>query len=266
MATTTKKRAAPKRDVYQDVTDRIVEAMERGVVPWRQPWKNLGGPRNLNSGRGYRGINPFMLNFTALAEGYTDPRWATFNGIKKADGMVRKGEKGTRVIFWRRLQVEDRDSSEDKKKTIMFLRDYTVFNVEQADFETPLKELAALADHDPIEEAVAVIDGYDGPTITHGGDRAFYRPFTDEVWLPEMGAFKSPEAYYTTAFHELVHSTGAESRLNREEFAKGTFGDNPYGKEELVAEFGAAMLNGVTGIEGTTDASAPQRRRRRPRT
>lgn len=255
MATTTKKRATPKRDVYQDVTDRIVEAMEAGVVPWHQPWTNVGGPRNLNSGRGYRGINPFMLNLSAMVNGYTDPRWATFAGIKKLDGTVRKGEKGTRVVFWRRWEVEDNDNP-GEKKSVMLLKDYTVFNVEQADWKTPLKELVALEDHAPVEEAEAVIAGYDGPTIKHGGDSAYFQPFTDTVGLPEMGAFESPETYYSAAFHELVHSTGIESRLNREDLVKGRFGDDSYGKEELVAEFGAAMLSGVTGIDGTTDANA----------
>lgn len=255
-ATRKKKRSrsrAAARDVYQDVTDRIVEALEAGVVPWHQPWKNLGGPRNLNSGRGYRGINPFLLQIEALAKGYSDPRWATFNGIREKGGMVRKGQHGTRITFWRRWQVDDKDN-EGEKKTIMLIKDYTVFNVEQADFDPPLAPVATLEDYEPVAEAEAIVAGYDGPEIQHGGDRAYYSPPRDLVGVPEMGAFESVESYYAALFHELTHSTGHEDRLDR--LDKSTFGSEPYAKEELVAELGAAMLVGVTGIEANHEANA----------
>ncbi len=247
-----------KRDIYQDVTDRIITALEEGVVPWRKPWRNVGGPRNLNSGRAYRGINPFILELESLAQGYTDPRWATFNGMKKAGGAIRKGEHGTRVILWRRITVEDKENP-GEKKPLLLLRDYVVFNVEQADFEKPLPALSEPEQHSPHHEAEAIardfIEG-GGPRYREAGDRAFYSPTEDAVTVPKLGQFNSAEAFHSTVFHELVHATGHESRLNRLDLS--TFGTEPYAKEELVAEFGAAMLCGMAGldVEPTTEASA----------
>lgn len=251
-----------KRDIYEQTTDRIIASLEAGVVPWHKPWVDVGGQaRNLNSNRVYRGINPFLLALTSLAEGYTDPRWATFKGMKKKGGSIRKGEKGTRVIFWKLLEIKPKDDAdEEETRKIPILRDYVVFNVEQAEWEDgipalPEENLNEDLEHDVAAEAI--VEGYllHGPELTIGGDSAYYSPHFDRVGLPELKQFESSEAYYAAAFHELTHSTGHESRLDRG--LKGDFGDEPYAKEELVAEFGAAMLSGVAGldVEKTQDAA-----------
>jgi antirestriction protein ArdC len=209
-----------KRDIYEQTTNRIIASLEAGVVPWHKPWIDVGGQaRNLNSGRVYRGINPFLLALTSLAEGYTDPRWATFKGMKKKGGSIRKGEKGTRVIFWKLLDIKPKDDDEDDKgRKIPILRDYVVFNVEQAEWEDGVP---ALPEQDLNEElefdvaAEAIVEGYvaDGPELVIGGDDAYYSPHFDRVGLPEL---KQCE---------------------------------PYAKEELVAELGSAMLSGVVGLD-----------------
>jgi antirestriction protein ArdC len=244
---------APKNDTYQRVTDRIIESLEAGVVPWHKPWKNLGGmARNLNSGRAYRGVNVFLTAMTAMAAGYTDNRWATFNGIKKAGGSIRKGEKGTLVILWKPIEKKDKATGEVTDKFLM-LKGYTVFNVEQADWPEGVPSDGTETDeraHEENEVAETIISEYttrEGITLTRGGNSAHYSPLTDSVAVPVAEAFESGESFYRATFHELVHSTGHESRLNRLETT--TFGSEPYAREELVAELGASMLTAVAGVE-----------------
>lgn len=240
-----------KNDVYTSVTDRIIEALENGTVPWKKPWRTRGGPINVKNGRPYRGINIFLL---ALA-GYDDPRWGTYKAITDCGGQVRKGEKGTRVILWKPVKPKEDEDGEETKGGYLLLRDYVVFNAEQAD-GLPEFEFEEI-DFDPNERAQEIIDGYvegSGPPLRHGGDSAYYDIMADEVWSPAQGDFDDGDSYYSTVFHELVHSTGHESRLKRIESAN--FGSDPYAREELVAEMGAAMLNGLSGIETREENSA----------
>lgn len=246
-------------DMYAVVTDRIIEALEAGVVPWRQPWKATGGvARNLNSGRAYRGINVFLTQLTAMAAGYSDARWATFNGIKKAGGSVRKGEKGTKVILWK--PMEKKDAAGNVIDRFLLLRGYTVFNVEQCDWADGIPadgtdgELRAHEENEQAELIIADYVGRSGVKLTRGGDRAFYMPLSDSVQVPEPEAFTSGEAFYSTTFHELVHSTGHETRLNR--LDKAGFGSEPYAQEELVAELGASMVSAAAGLDERVEASA----------
>lgn len=238
-----------RRDVYQDVTDTILAALEQGTVPWRKPWASAGLQRNADSGRPYTSINQILLQ---LSE-YADPRWVTFKAAKRMGGSVRKGEKGRRVVFFKSLEVDDRDRP-GERKTIPMLRQYTVFNVGQCDgLELEPLEVRDV-DHEPIEAAAAIVAGYqDSPPVTHGGDRAFYSPTEDRITLPELSRFEDAESYYSTAFHEAVHSTGHESRLDR---GLGTrvapFGSADYSREELIAEFGAAFLAAEAGISQAT--------------
>lgn len=241
-------------DAYQIITDRIVARLEAGVVPWRKPWKGSASwPRNL-SGRQYRGINIWIL----LAEGRNDPRWMTFAQAQAQGGMVRKGEKGTPVILWRRIEVEDRDAT-GKKKVIPLLRYFTVFNAEQIDGLNlpPLEVLPPLGD--PIESAEAIVQGYaDGPSIAEdGGGRAYYRPSTDSIHLPKRATFTSQADFYSTLFHEMGHSTGHASRLDREGIGGfDHFGSDRYGKEELVAQMTSAFLAGEAGIAQETEENS----------
>jgi antirestriction protein ArdC len=245
-------------DVYAEVTDRIIAALEAGTVPWRRPWiASADAHRNPVSGTEYRGVNPFLLDMTAWDKGYDDPRWVTFKQSQTLGGCVRKGEKSTLVIFWKMLKSKDKDTGEER--SIPMLRHFRVFNVAQCD-GLALDERPALAPFDPIGRADAIIAAMpNAPTIGHGGNRAFYQPAMDVVQLPMREQFVSADAYYSTAFHELTHSTGHESRLNREEVAgrgKHAFGSERYAREELVAELGAAMVGAKAGIAPQTDQSA----------
>lgn len=247
----------PKRDVYDVITARILELMEQGVVPWRQPWRGgrAGQPKNLVSGKEYRGVNVFLLHCASMAAGYDSAYWLTFKQAKERGGHVRKGEKGMPVVFWNWLEKEKTlPTGETAKEEIPFLRYYTVFNVEQCDgidYPQPDSQGDPL-DFQPIAECEAIVDGFtDKPAIEHDGHgRAFYRPADDTVHMPESGRFDSAQAYYATLFHELAHSTGHEKRIGRHKDQKqAAFGSTDYGKEELIAEMGAAFLCGHAGIE-----------------
>ena len=192
-----------------------------------------------------------------MLRGYSSPYWVTFKQAKERGGTVRKGERGTQVVLWKpvRKNVEVDGANEDR--SFLLMRTFTVFNVEQCDgVETP--EVEPLPERDPIEACESIVIGYlDGPSISHGGNRACYAPALDAVRMPERGQFKSSEHYYGTLFHELAHSTGHESRLNRDTLiAPKPFGSEDYSKEELVAEFAAAFLRGQAGIELDVEHSA----------
>lgn len=246
---------AAKVDVYQLVTDRIVESLEAGVVPWHQPWKNVGGangPRSLSSLKPYRGVNVWVLVATALAKGYGSQWWGTYRQISERRGQVRAGEKGTPVVFWKFIEKKDADGKVVER--IPFLRHFTVFNADQADDVTvPATDEVVLAEHETIGVCETLADRYvafGGPGLNYGGDRACYSPSLDQVRIPLLGQFETPELYYGTLFHEFVHSTGHSSRLNRTELVEmKVFGDEDYSREELVAEMGAAFVCGAAGID-----------------
>lgn len=263
------KTRAPQKsadDIYAAVTEKILLALDRGIVPWRRPWKTAGTSnlhRNLVSGKAYRGGNQWVLMATAAIEGYASPYWLTFKQAKALGGTVRKGEKSTMVYYWKitRFETDEVDShGRPVYKTIPLLKYFSVFNLEQTEeirlpaHAQPSEE--PVAEFDPIEAAQAVIDEMpNAPSIQHGGDRAYYSPRLDHVQLPMPEQFVTTEAYYSTAYHELAHATGHESRIGRE-FGK-QFGSDPYAKEELIAEFTAAMLCGVVGLDtGEFTASA----------
>lgn len=228
-----------RSDVYTTVTNRIMDALEKGTVPWRKPWTPTGLPFSLSTGKTYRGINMFLLSLMP----YGDPRWGTYKAIRAAGGNVRRGEKGTYVVLWK--PVKDK-RSDDEDATYMLLREYCVFNAEQAD---GLGEylLPEGREHEPLEMAESIVYGYSpGPGILFGGPGASYSPPKDLVRCPHPRDFESGDSYYSALFHELVHSTGHEKRLKRIEPA--LFGTDPYAREELVAEIGASMLCGLAGI------------------
>lgn len=234
-------------DVYQEVTDRIISALEQGTVPWRQPWIASADPhRNPVSKTEYRGINPFLLEMTARAEGYNDPRWITFKQARTLGGAVRKGERSTLVIFWKILRSKDEATGKDR--AIPLLRYYRVFNVAQCD-DIRLAPLPEPEPFDSIERAEYIIDGMpNAPTIYYRGNEASYLPPLDIVTMPRREQFKSPDGFYHTMFHELAHSTGHSSRLAREEIV-GKEDPDSYAREELTAELAAAMLCGVCALD-----------------
>jgi antirestriction protein ArdC len=239
-------------DLYQEVTNQIVAMLEKGVVPWRSPIlgrSSAGHPKNLHSTKPYRGVNVFLLAFTAYAKGYGSSYWLTFKQAKERGGTVKKGEKSSMVVFWKQLETKDKETGEDV--TVPLLRYYNVFNVEQCDGIKPPDAVAFTPiDFKPLDAADAVVKGYaDGPGIEHTGQQAYYRPAADAVRLPEPTRFASSEEYYATLFHELAHSTGHSKRLNRGlDGELRPFGSPDYAKEELVAETAAAFLCGHVGI------------------
>ena len=247
-----------RRDVYQEVTDRIVGLLDAGTAPWKHPLGlagDAGLPRNLCSGKAYRGINVFLLAMTALAEGFETPHWLTFRQAKERGGAVKKGEKGTPVVFWKLWEKEDKKTGETE--TLPVLRHYTVFNAaaqcDGLDLPSP-PPVEERPPFEPVPACEAIAAGFpDGPTVSAGGSRPRYRPSEDRVFMPEAGKFVSPEEYYATLFHELGHATGHGKRLNRGlENARGPFGGSSYGKEELVAEMAAAFLCAAGGIGPAT--------------
>lgn len=251
-----------KTDAYQVITDRIAGLLEQTVVPWQKPWH--GGemvPKNLISKKEYRGVNVFLLH----AMMYESPFWLTFNQAKELGGHVKKGERACPVVFWKWIEVEALGEPTGRK-TVPFLRYYNVFNVSQCD-DIPKDKTPSLSgkqrEHSPIEEAQRIVAAMPKrPEIRHGGDRACYWPSLDRVDIPKPETFRTGQDYYSVLFHELTHSTGHESRLNRKGVT-GTdgqwsaFGSAPYAREELVAEMGAAFLAGHAGVvERTIDNSA----------
>ncbi|HEY1684366.1 MAG TPA: zincin-like metallopeptidase domain-containing protein [Tepidisphaeraceae bacterium] len=240
-------------DLYAEVTNQIIAMLEKGVVPWRSPIlgrQSAGHPKNLESGKPYRGINVFMLAFTAWAQGYESAYWLTFNQAKQRGGAVKKGEKASMVVFWKEYEVADKETGKAKKVPI--LRYYNVFNAVQCEgIEIPDAVKFEPLDFKPIEAAEAMVKGYaDAPAIEHGGQQACYRPSTDMVRMPEPSRFASAEEYYSTLFHELGHSTGHSKRLDRKlDTDPKPFGTADYGREELIAEMSAAFLCGHAGIQ-----------------
>jgi antirestriction protein ArdC len=240
-------------DLYTEVTNQIVAMLDQGVVPWRSPILGRGSaghPKNMESTKPYRGVNVFLLAFSAFAKGYGSSFWLTFNQAKAKGGTVKKGEKSSMVVFWKQLDVADKDTGDARK--IPLLRYYNVFNVEQCDGITAPDVVPFVPiDFKPIDAAETLAKGYAaGPAIEQGGSQAFYRPGTDTVKMPEATRFASSEEYYSTLFHELAHSTGHSTRLDRGlDSNPKPFGSPDYGKEELIAEMAAAFLCGEVGIK-----------------
>lgn len=239
-------------DFYERVTAQIVAALEAGTPPWVRPWSTLGDqrPRNALSGRGYRGINTWLLTAEAAIAGYVLPRWLTF---RQADGLgarVRRGEHGTRIVYYRVSELPDRDAAAvGSTRLVPLMRAFTVFNVAQVDGlpETYLAPTPAPADWVPTEAAEQLLLE-SGADIRMGGDRAFYQPDLDFIQLPLAKAFGDGGSFYGTALHELTHWTGHASRCARS--LTGRFGDAAYAMEELIAEMGSAYLCAHCRLDG----------------
>lgn len=266
---TRKRKSAPRVDAYEAVTAKIIAALEGGTVPWQKPWDpTIGSPISLSSGKPYRGINVWLLGLEAQVAGYSSPYWGTYKQITERGGQVRKGERSTLVVLWHRVETTKLDEATGKYEPhgYMMLRHFNVFNAEQADpaegqtFRLPAR--AERTEFDPIEEAEVIFTGYSeregSPEVVVGHDgAAWFSPSADRVSLPARSAFDSAEGFYSTAFHEFTHSTGAKSRLNREGVTEGhPFGSGMYAAEELIAEMGSALLCGHAGIDNTVEQSA----------
>jgi antirestriction protein ArdC len=253
------KPSSEKLNIYQTVTDRIIANLEKGVIPWEKPWKSpkfAGGvfPRNFRSGKPYRGINIMLLWNTE----YSSPFWLTFRQAQELGGTVKKCERSERIVFYKQIsgQEETEQPREEEvsasKRLPFMLTSYSVFNLEQCDgLNVPMIEELAPTEAELDVTCEAMVNAWAGrPTICteiRSESRAYYRPSTDSVHLPARFRFVDSSHYLKTLFHELIHSTGHESRLART-FGE-RFGDELYSKEELIAETGAAFLAAIAGIE-----------------
>lgn len=239
--------------VYQVVTDRLLAALEQGVVPWRQPWKSADLPKNLVTGAAYRGSNVFAL----LWQGYKSPYWCTFKQALAAGGHVKKGEKGTPIVFWRWVSEKKRADGTVEKLDRPFpnVRYYVVFNVAQCEGLTVPASIDAPTGFDPIAAAEELVAGMPQRPTIGTGSRASYSPAADVVTMPARASFYSAAGYYATLFHELTHSTGHESRVGRK--LSTSFGSEEYSREELVAEMGASFLMARCDlVDATIETSA----------
>lgn len=242
-------------DVYRIVTEKIINLLEQGVVPWRRPWTSTGLPRNLVSKKPHRGINHFLLS----ASKYVSPFWLTMRQANQVGGHVRRGEESSIVVFWKVEDLKqssenlDTEESNDKDRRRFLLRYYRVFNLEQCELPQAVLDKLPKVDtqeHTPISACAEIVGCMpNAPEIQHGGSKAFYSALNDRVTLPPPELFTSAEEYYATGFHELIHSTGHQKRLARASILEAApFGSRTYSVEELVAEMGAAYLCAESGI------------------
>ena len=239
--------SSTKVDVYAIVTNRIIELLENGTVPWQKPWTESGVPANLLSKRTYRGINLWLL----LSLNYERNLFLTWDQLKKIGSSVKAGEHGHVVIYWKTPSKNEDVVDGEKEKKVPLLRYYKVFNIAQCrGLPENLFDSIVAKGHDPIVECETIITGMPQcPVIKYKENRAFYHIDEDYINMPKKKLFKTIEGYYATLFHELVHSTGSEKRLNRKTVTEMfEFGSEAYGLEELVAELGSAYLSSYTGI------------------
>lgn len=246
--------------VMERLTQSIIQKLEEGVVPWHKPWSGGGRPgRNIMTNRDYRGFNWLI---TTIA-GYDSRYWMTFKQARQLGGFVKKGEKGTPIIYFRMIEKKD-----DPEKLIPFARYSTVFNLRQC--EIPPEYLPAhavaeitettltLSPDEKIQQCDEIYELWrDKAVLKHDEQRAFYRPKDDIINMPKFESFESPQTYYSTLYHEMTHATGHPTRLNRDGITKlSFFATESYGIEELIAEMGAARLCYEVGIDNTVEASA----------
>jgi len=249
------KKKKTNADVMKKITDRVIEALKGGRIAWQKPWVNKVLPMNYISKKAYKGINLWLTFFAP----YESPYWLTYKQAKGLGGQVRKGEKGTQITFWKIIKKPILNDDGTPKlnrlgnpvvQKIFLLKDFTVFNAEQIDgieFTDP-NEIVEGAES--VKTADELVDLYtDKPKISHTNEPKAYYAYGmmgEFINMPKMDTFKSTEGYYSTLFHELTHSTGHTSRLDRESLMTRTK-DN-YSKEELVAEMGACLMMAKAGL------------------
>jgi antirestriction protein ArdC len=246
---TTASSTTPRVDIYARVTSRIVEQLERGIRPWMQPWSaehasgRISRPLRHN-GQPYKGINILQLWAAAELAGYACPIWLTFQQAKELGGFVRKGQKGSPVVYASTFKKTDKtEDGQETEEEIPFLKEYTVFNAEQCDGLPPHFYALAEAPKEKIEriEHAERFFAGTGAKIEYGGNRAYYALEADYIRMPPFETFRDAESHAATLAHELTHFTRHPSRLDRD-LGRKRFGDAGYAMEELVAELGSAFL------------------------
>lgn len=225
--------------IIEKVTDSLLKIIEtEGELPWIKSWDNFQLPKNGMTKFAYNGVNLY-LSFLP----YAVQEYYTFKQIKQMGHRIKENEKGNVIAYWSIIQSKEVDEETGKPKTFPLLKYYYVWNVAQTTIPVP-----EIKERTTIKEGEDILNGYkDKPEISYMGDRAYYSPSSDKVVVPPGFSFKESEEFYSTLFHELVHSTGHEKRLGRD--MSGIFGDDRYSKEELVAELGSAFLCGIAGMK-----------------
>ena len=243
---------AQRRDHYQELTDKIIAALDAGTAPWRRPWDKTaaGGataPVNAATGHRYRGINLFVLGMSPLAFASNDSRWCSYRQAAARGWQVRKGEKATPVYFYKPIEIEDQTTDGGREtRRIPMLRMFSVFHASQIDGIPALAPAVATKTVVHRIQDVEIIVQASGVPVRIGGDRAFYSPALDLIQMPPDEAFHSPEERAATLFHELSHASGHASRLNRD--LSGRFGSASYAKEELRAELASYAIGSMIGL------------------
>jgi antirestriction protein ArdC len=251
----TNENSAQKLDVYQKVTDAIVNAIEAGAGSYRMPWvvrQDKGfGPISISTVKPYRGINTIVLWAQSQSKGYASALWGTYQQWLALGGQVRKGEHGSPVVYWGSYESKQTgEDAEDNARTRLFCKGYTVFNLEQVDnCKLPKRFEPKLSHNERIERAEAFFSSV-GVQVRDGANRAFYRPSTPEaVYLPGFEQFPKAVDYYSTLAHEVTHWTSHASRCDRQLGKR--FGSDEYAMEELVAELGSAYTMAALELELT---------------
>jgi antirestriction protein ArdC len=248
-----------RQDLYTRITAQIVASLEKGVRPWVKPWNAEHAEGRItrplrHNGQPYSGINVLSLWTSALAQNFSAPIWMTFRQALELDAHVRKGEKGSLVVYADRFtrKETDENTGDEVEREIPFLKSYSVFNVEQIDGLPEIYYAKAKPALEPVAriERAETFFAATGADIRHGGLSAFYSVGKDYIQMPPFEAFRDAESYYSTLAHETVHWVGAKARLDRD-FGGHRFGSNAYAMEELVAELGAAFL--CADLELATD-------------
>ena len=242
-----------KKDLFGEVSARILSELESGALPWVKPWAATAGqnmPQNAVTNRPYSGCNVILLWLTR-DRGWTTPRFLTYQQATQAGGYIRKGEHGTRVYFVKQLQIKDGEGEDADTRLVPMLREYTVFNVAQCEnLPDSIKAGKPMRVRNPDTRHTLADDFLrsTGAEIRNGNGEAYYVPSQDFISMPSFEAFKGADHFYNVAFHELTHWTGHKSRLDRD--LRHRFGERAYAAEELVAELGAAFLCAEFGIDG----------------
>lgn len=247
--------AKKKIDVKEIVTEQIIQAMERGVLPWQIPWATNGKAVNHTTKKAYRGINQLALSLKAHENGWVN-RWGSFKMLSGAGYKIRKGEKSTPIVYFSKKKKKelDEDGNEQYYYLLLYSNVFSLSQCENNDWVEPTDS----KEFNPIEEAEKILANMPNkPRIEHGQTGAWYMPRRDLVGVPNKEDFTEEGNYYATLFHELAHSTGHETRLNREGvIGTSRFGDLDYSHEELVAEFASAFTCAEAGIDNTIEQSA----------
>lgn len=243
--------SANTQKIMESITSKFIDAVEsQGRMPWQKPWKGVGLPKNYVSGKPYQGINLLMTLFS----GFEGLNWLTYKQAEELGGNVKKGSKGTPIIFWQKSSYktgEKNANGEDLLKSSFILKSYTIFNEEQIEgIDFSSKVVEQLSQDERLAEIESIFKATGIEIVESIGDRACYSPMLDKITMPKFGQFNGRVEYYATLAHEVVHATGHVSRLKREGVAEmSNFGSERYSFEELVAEIGSCMFLSLHGIQ-----------------